>query len=329
MENNNNKNNNINNHEYLRITSKNNNGVVEAFKLNEKKYREEYGKYIAEGKKLLEEAILYNTENILEVYILEKLLEEENIRKLIENLKEKNNDSKIIIVTEEIIAKISKQKNPEGIIIILKKYEEKKIEDVKKISGNEKYNVRYIPVFENISDPNNLGAILRVASSLGLKEIITIGEENVDRYSPKVLRSSMGGFFKVDIIKSDIFELKNILEKNSEKDNLENYKNSEKTYEIIYTDMQGENLYQFSESLKKEIKEKECKKEEKEKFKNDKKETKNILIIFGNEANGVSDIVKENIKKAITIPMETTTESLNLATSVAIILYELNRVTRY
>ena len=46
------RNNNYN--EYIRITSKNNNGVVEAFKLNEKKYREEYGRYIAEGKKLLE-----------------------------------------------------------------------------------------------------------------------------------------------------------------------------------------------------------------------------------------------------------------------------------
>lgn len=296
------------NNNYIRITSKKNNGVVEAFKLNEKKYREEYERYIAEGKKLLEEAILYNSENILEVYILENLIEEENIKKLIENLNEKNSNAKIILATEEIIAKISKQKNPEGIIIILKKYKEKKIEDIKKINGSVNYNIRCIPVFENISDPNNLGAILRVVSSLGLKEIITIGDENVDMYSPKVLRASMGGFFKVDIIRSDIKEIVNSFKKIDKSDN-------EKSYEIVYTDMFGENLYQFSEKIKRE--------------KNNQKEFKNILIIFGNEANGVTNLVKENVEKAITIPMEDTTESLNLATSVSIILYELNRVIKY
>lgn len=302
------ENNNYNSNEYLRITSKKNNSVVEAFKLNEKKYREEYGKYIAEGKKLLEEAILYNSENILEVYILEKLLEEENIKKLIENLKDKNRNAKIIIATEEIIEKISKQKNPEGIIIILKKYEEKKLEDIKTENDNKKDKIRCIPVFENISDPNNLGAILRVVSSLGIKEIITIGDQNVDIYSPKVLRSSMGGFFKVAIIESDIYEIINNFKKIYKSDD-------EKNYEIVYTEMFGENLYQFSEKIKQE--------------KNKKNGFKNILIIFGNEANGVTNLIKENVEKAITIPMENTTESLNLATSVSIILYELNRVIKY
>lgn len=302
------ENNNYNSNEYLRITSKKNNSVVEAFKLNEKKYREEYGKYIAEGKKLLEEAILYNSENILELYILEKLLEEENIKKLIENLKDKNRNAKIIIATEEIIEKISKQKNPEGIIIILKKYEEKKLEDIKTENDNKKDKIRCIPVFENISDPNNLGAILRVVSSLGIKEIITIGDQNVDRYSPKVLRSSMGGFFKVGIIESDIYEIINNFKKIYKSDD-------EKNYEIVYTEMFGENLYQFSEKIKQE--------------KNKKNGFKNILIIFGNEANGVTNLIKENVEKAITIPMENTTESLNLATSVSIILYELNRVIKY
>ena len=302
------ENNNYNSNEYLRITSKKNNSVVEAFKLNEKKYREEYGKYIAEGKKLLEEAILYNSENILEIYILEKLLEEENIKKLIENLKDKNRNAKIIIATEEIIEKISKQKNPEGIIIILKKYEEKKLEDIKSENDNKKDKIRCIPVFENISNPNNLGAILRVVSSLGIKEIITIGDQNVDIYSPKVLRSSMGGFFKVSIIESDIYEVINNFQKIYKSDD-------EKNYEIVYTEMLGENLYQFSEKIKRE--------------KNKKNGFKNILIIFGNEANGVTNLVKENVEKAITIPMENTTESLNLATSVSIILYELNRVIKY
>lgn len=302
------ENNNYNSNEYLRITSKKNNSVVEAFKLNEKKYREEYGKYIAEGKKLLEEAILYNSENILEVYILEKLIEEENIKKLIENLKDKNRNAKIIIATEEIIEKISKQKNPEGIIIILKKYEEKKLEDIKTENDNKKDKIRCIPVFENISNPNNLGAILRVVSSLGIKEIITIGDQNVDIYSPKVLRSSMGGFFKVGIIESDIYEIINNFKKIYKSDD-------EKNYEIVYTDMFGENLYQFSEKIKQE--------------KNKKNGVKNILIIFGNEANGVTNLIKENVEKAITIPMENTTESLNLATSVSIILYELNRVIKY
>ena len=56
-----------------------------------------------------------------------------------------------------------------------------------------------------------------------------------------------------------------------------------------------------------------------------KKRKKKWQYFFGNEANGISDYLKENISKSISVPMEKETESLNLGVSFSIIIYELYR----
>lgn len=52
----------------------------------------------------------------------------------------------------------------------------------------------------------------------------------------------------------------------------------------------------------------------------------NLQYFFGNEANGISNYLDENITESISIPMKEDTESLNLSISFSVIIYELYRV---
>ena len=96
-------------------------------------------------------------------------------------------------------------------------------------------------VFENISDPGNLGTIIRTAVAVGL-DTIYISINSVDIYSHKVIRASAGMIFKINIIQDDIEKI------------LETFKNEK--FSLVKTIMNGENLYTFAEENVQKKKEK-------------------------------------------------------------------------
>lgn len=280
------------------ITSINNKKIIETNKLKNKKERYEKQEYLVEGIKNIYEYIRYKkTEEIIHVYIKEELYNEyisgnikskkEQISYIFEMIEE-NEKIKIYLLKENVYNKITNDINPEGIIIKVKLIENK--ENCKNSRKNE-FNQYTKIVFENISDPGNLGTIIRTAVAVGL-DTIYISKNSVDIYSHKVIRASAGMIFKINIIQDDIEKI------------LETLKNEK--YTLVKTVMNGENLYTFAEE-------------------NVQKKKEKIAIFFGNEANGISDYLKENISKSISIPMEKETESLNLGVSFSIIIYELYR----
>ena len=143
-----------------------------------------------------------------------------------------------------------------------------------------------ILVLDNIQDPGNLGTIIRTADSCNLKQIV-ITKATADPYNSKVLRSTMGAIFRVNIIESeDIVD--SLLEM---KDN---------GFEIVTTSLQTENLIYDVDYRKK-------------------------VIIIGNEANGVEEKVENISDIKVKIPMLGKTESLNASVATGIILYEYVR----
>ena len=239
------------------IESKENKYIKEIVKLNTKKYRNEYNKFYVEGRKLLEEVIKFSEKNIESILISKEKLEMGTL-KIDGKILEKNQiRDKIFIVKNSLIEKITEQKNPEGIITIVKKESKKESE----------LNEKILPVLDGVSDPGNLGTILRTLVSTG---------------------SSMGAVFKIEVIYLKNDELVEMLKS--------------KGYCIYSTEMNGENVYDvdFNSISKK-------------------------ALIFGNEANGVSENIKENTDIHITIPMEKNTESLNLSTSLSVVFYEVYR----
>ena len=233
------------------ITSKDNEIVKNIKKLKEKKYRDHENKFLVEGIKMVQEAISEEA-NISKIVVCEDCINDGTISKeLLYEIAKKD----CIYVSKKVFEAITDVETPQGILAVIEK--ENKEEQIS-------YNEDIIVVLDGIQDPGNLGTILRTIDSVNLKQII-ISEKTADPYNPKVVRSTMGAIYRVNIIKS-----KNIVEtlKNIKKHN----------YEIVATSLQTEKtIYDV--------------------------EYKNKVIVIGNEANGVSKEVLDLANQKVKIPM--------------------------
>lgn len=142
---------------------------------------------------------------------------------------------------------------------------------------------------DNISDPGNLGTIIRTADAAGAGGVL-LSPGCADLYSPKTVRSSMGSFFNIDIW-TDVD--KNSLE-SAKQEGFRLYAGALRNDSSIYTEMDY---------------------------------TSPSIIIVGNEANGVSEEIL-SISEHIIIPIEGKAESLNAAVAAAVIIYEAVRQRR-
>ena len=256
-----------------KISSKENGLIKHIIKLKEKKYRNNYNEFIIEGAKIVKEA-LEEKAVVKNIIIREDALNSELVEK---QLKEKLQDEDYILVPDNIFKLLSDVENPQGVLAVVEKNNNRKVPD---------YLQDIILILDNIQDPGNLGTIIRTADSVGLKEII-VSKGTVDAYNSKVIRSTMGAIFRVNIIESDniIDTIKQIKQNN---------------FKIVTTSLQTKkSIYDI-------------------KF-------KNIAIVVGNEANGVSNEIQELSDIKAIIPMKGKTESLNVSVATGVLLYEYVR----
>jgi TrmH family RNA methyltransferase len=146
-----------------------------------------------------------------------------------------------------------------------------------------KYYGKYVAL-EEISNPSNFGAICRTAEAVGLDGVIIKG--GCDVYNPKVQRASMGALFRLDVITVDDLP-------------------------ALFTELKNNNMKIYgsvpdSSALKITDIDKTC----------------GMVVIIGNEGNGISDEAKEN-STLVTIPMNGYAESLNAAAAATIIMWEM------
>lgn len=151
--------------------------------LNRVKNRYESGYFFVEGKRLVESAISYNA-NIKNIYATESFLEENNSLK---DLIEKKNYT-INTILRKQLEKISFTKNPSGIGALCK---------ISEYSLDSSKNNKWL-YLDEISDPGNLGTLLRSAAYFNFTNI-ALSKNCVDPYNPKVVRSAMGAHFKIEL----------------------------------------------------------------------------------------------------------------------------------
>lgn len=250
------------------ITSKDNEIVKEIKKLKDKKYRKE--KFIVEGLKMIVEAIEYNAKIELiayrEGFDISSIKSEINARNI-----------KIIEISENVFNTLTEVVSSQGILAIIKKEEKSKEID---------YSQDFIIALDGIQDPGNLGTIIRTADAIDLKQII-VSKDIVDTYSPKVIRSTMGAIFRINVL-----EVENLAK--------ELEKAKDKGFKVITTSLQtNKSIYDI--------------------------DYKKSIVVIGNEANGVSQEVREISDEMVKIPMHGKAESLNASVSAAIMMYEYVR----
>lgn len=154
-----------------------------------------------------------------------------------------------------------------------------------KINDNNKVGGNIILALDDIQDPGNLGTIIRSAVAFNIKTIL-LSENTVDLYNPKVLRSTQGLLFYTNIIRCDLEkELKKL---------------KEEQYSIYVT-----NVEDGKEINKMNVAEK-------------------LVLVMGNEGNGVSSNIKSLKDENIYIKTNNLVESLNVGVATSILLYELD-----
>lgn len=175
-----------------RIISKDNKLIKHIKKLKEKKYRDEAKEYIIEGVKLIEEAIRENAQ-IAQIIVCEGCAKSELIET---HLKYEMAKFDCISVPENVFKVISEVENPQGILAIIKRENNKEEID---------FSQDIIVALDDIQDPGNLGTILRTVDSVGLSQIL-VSKGTTDCFSPKVVRSTMGAIFRIKIIECEDLE---------------------------------------------------------------------------------------------------------------------------
>ncbi len=169
------------------ITSLTNQEIKFLTKLKQKKFRDQEKLFLVEGEHLIEEA--------LKKKLIIKIIVTEQNKSIYPNI-----DSKLI-VTKEIMKKLSSLETPPNIIGLCKMQEEQEV-------GNK------ILILDNIQDPGNLGTIIRSAVAFKIDTII-LSPNTVDIYNSKVIRSSQGMLFHISIIRKDLtLELEKIKQRN-------------------------------------------------------------------------------------------------------------------
>ena len=176
-----------------RITSKDNEYIKHIKKLKDKKYRDMNNEFLIEGIKIVKEAIQEKA-SIKQIIICEECEQTGIISKelLYEIAK-----YECIYVTQNVFKNITGVINPQGILAVI----EKKDKDDNDID----YSEDVIVVLDDIQDPGNLGTILRTVDSIGLKQIV-VSKGTADAYNPKVVRSTMGAIFRVNVVEVENVE---------------------------------------------------------------------------------------------------------------------------
>lgn len=237
------------------ITSINNEYIKEISKLNEKKYRDKSNKYLIEGLHLVNEALKYDI--IDTIIIREDFSYETNI--------------KHIIVSNEVMKKLSDNPSIPKIMAVVNKKEST-------IKGNK------ILLLDRLQDPGNLGTIIRSAVAFNFDTII-LSNDTVDLYNSKVLRSTQGMLFNINILRQDLTNVINELKNNN--------------YTIYGTKVDNGNDVKEINKINK------------------------FALIIGNEGTGISDNILKQCDKYLYIKMNNNCESLNAGVAASILMYEM------
>lgn len=231
--------------------------IKEIRSLATKKGRDASDLFIVEGEKMVSEALESPFETV-EVYRRDE-------------------------IGEEAMSRISQLSTPSPALAVLRR---------RPVSAPPSGPGLYLAL-DSIRDPGNLGTILRIADWFGIRSVIA-SPDTVDLYNPKVVQSTMGAIFRVDVHYADLISYAASIRRAGG---------------CVYgTFLDGENL--FTAPLN-------CGADSP------------AVIVIGNESNGISPDVAAVTDTRLTIPSfpagERTSESLNAAAATAITVAEFRR----
>lgn len=272
-----------------------NNEIKHIRSLASKKFRDMYGEFVAEGEKMVSEAVASS-------FAVENIWRRDEIG-------------------EEAMSRISQLSSPSPVLAVVRKPENVSLETGRQISGalmtaakpkdkdirnadedsgsvhdssvsGRRLSGLYLAL-DSMRDPGNLGTVLRIADWFGINAVFA-SPDTVDVFNPKVVQATMGAIFRVRFHYTDIPSLaKTVLDAGGK---------------VYGTFLDGRNIYNADL---------------------DCGSTSPVLIVIGNESEGISAEVARLVSDRLFIPPypsdDPGSESLNAAVATAITVSEFRR----
>lgn len=197
-------------------------------------------------------------------------------------------------IGEDAMKRISALASPSPVLAVVRKPQDIYVDDPSLLSGMISKGGLFLAL-DTIRDPGNLGTILRIADWFGIDAVFA-AKDTVDVFNPKVVQATMGAIFRVRMHYVDLPSLSEIV--------------LAAGGSIYGTFLDGENMY--SRHLETGI-------------------DKPVMIVIGNESEGISDSMSALVSDRLYIPPypadETGSESLNAAVATAVTVAEFRRRT--
>lgn len=240
------------------IRSKDNQKIKTLRKLKQKKYRVKTGQFLIEGQHLIDEAL--SCRQMVETVIIA------------ENYTDRTAyTTQTLTVSESVMETLSSLETPPGIMAV--------IQYVPKESSKKR-----VLMLENIQDPGNMGTLIRSAAAFNF-DTIYVSKNSVDVFSDKVLRSTQGALFHVNVETVNLFDMIKSFEGN--------------VYVTALDDAVSIDSVQSDEKC--------------------------VAVVLGNEGSGVSEELLSTVENRLKIEMAPNIESLNVAIAGSIIMHHFKR----
>lgn len=245
-----------------RITSRKNPLLQQVKKLlSSRKEREATGLFVSDGVKLLQEAVRWWPG--LDTVILSQGVEAEVPEGV-----------RVVTVPEDVMASISPMQTPQGALFLCRLPEKAPFEPQPGML-----------LLDGIQDPGNLGTILRTADALQIP--VALLEGCVDPYSHKVVRSSMGAVFRMNVMQTTWAQARQACK--------------DAGIPIGVTALTDTALDLRQAPLNR------------------------LAVVIGSEGQGVRQEILDSAGQALIIPMNPNCESLNAAIAAAIVMWQMKQ----
>ena len=246
------------------ISSRSNLKIKHLRHLQQKKYRRQTGTFVLEGLDLLQEAIKSG-------YQILQLFRREG-RVCTELQEQAREDYEL---SADLLAYVSTLKSPPDILAILQN---------KVIHAGEHRFSAWL-VTENLQDPGNFGALLRLVDAMSWRGVLALGDYP-DPFQAKVIRGSMGSSLRIPVQNLTLAEL-------------DAWKNEGWTLLGTAADA-AQDSFQMTIPQK-------------------------LLLTLGHEGQGISSELQALCNMNVAIPIQAGVDSLNVVTAAAMLVHESNR----
>lgn len=197
-------------------------------------------------------------------------------------------------IGEEAMKRITALASPSPVLAVVRKPSDIYVDDASELSEILSDGGLFLAL-DTIRDPGNLGTILRIADWFGVDAVLA-AKDTVDVFNPKVVQATMGAIFRVKMHYADLPAVSKMVLDNGGK--------------VYGTFLDGRNMY--STEL-------------------DTGTEKPVIIVIGNESEGISDTMGKLVSDRLYIPPypadDSGSESLNAAVATAITVAEFRRRT--